>query len=106
MCIRDSSGTVGLTYRLAARGTAGLMALYTGARQDVDYRTFQRVTLPAYARVDVALAYDLVGPEGGRSGIGASVRIENLFDRVYEEIKNFPARRRTIFVGARLGFGY
>jgi outer membrane cobalamin receptor len=38
--------------------------------------------------------------------LAATLRIENLFDRAYEEVKNFPGRRRTILLGARARLGY
>jgi hypothetical protein len=33
------------------------------------------------------------------------VRAENLFDRHYEEVLHFPARRRAILVGGELRLG-
>ncbi len=100
------SGTLGLGYRLATRGSAVLTASYTGRREDVDYAVSQRVTLPAYVRIDAGLQYDVLPPHGAAPGLGVSARVENLLDHAYEEVKNFPARRRTVFVGARLGLAY
>jgi vitamin B12 transporter len=101
-----SAGTLGLAYRIAAWGTVALTALHTGERQDVDYATSQRVTLPAYTRVDAALDYEVIRRGGSALGLAANVRIENVVDQAYEEIKNFPARGRTFLIGARLKFGY
>jgi hypothetical protein len=40
---------------------------------------------------------------GLRGMLRATVRVENLFDLEYAEIVNFPARGRTVIVGARAG---
>jgi vitamin B12 transporter len=89
------------------RGTVALAVTYVGAREDQDFATFPfpRVTLPAYARADLAASLDLVRARGTAPGVAVSVRVENLFDRVYEEVKNFPARRRTLLFGGQLRFG-
>jgi outer membrane cobalamin receptor len=78
-----------------------------GERQDQDFSTFPypRVTLPSYTRVDAAAELDVVAPRGGAPGVAISGRVENLLDHAYEEVNNFPARRRTIFVGGELRFG-
>jgi outer membrane cobalamin receptor len=81
---------------------------YVGDRQDQDFATYPypRVTLPAYTRVDVAGEFHLLRFRGSAPGLAASVRVENLFDAAYEEVKHFEARGRTILIGARLRFGY
>ena len=95
-------------YRLRERGTASVTVTYVGDRQDQDFATFPfpRVTLPSYTRVDVASEIQLLRSRGQAPGLAASVRIENLFDVAYQEVKNFSARGRTILIGARLRFGY
>ncbi|HVH09743.1 MAG TPA: hypothetical protein VM736_08095, partial [Gemmatimonadales bacterium] len=65
----------------------------------------RRITLPSYLRVDVAATLVLRPAEGGTPGLAIAARVENAFDHAYEEVKNFPARRRTIFVGGELRFG-
>ncbi len=99
------SATVGLSSRLGARGSMSLTLLYTGRRPDVDYRTFRRDTLPAYTRVDLAARVDLVRPQRAAPGLAVVGRVENLFDRSYQEVTNFPARRRNVFLGGELRFG-
>jgi len=94
-------------YRLSPRGTISLAVTYVGDRQDQDFSTFPfpRVTLPSYARVDVAAQLDLVRPRGGTPGLAVSARVENLLDHAYEEVKHFRARGRTVLVGGRLAWG-
>jgi outer membrane cobalamin receptor len=97
-----------LDYRLRARATASLTVTYVGDRQDQDFATFPfpRVTLPSYTRVDLAGVLHLLRSQSPAPELAATMRIENLFDLAYEEVKNFPARGRTILIGARLKFGY
>jgi len=99
------SATVGLSSRLGARGSMSLTLLYTGRRPDVDYRTFRRDTLPAYTRVDLAARLDLVRPQRAAPGLAVVGRVENLFDSSYQEVTNFPARRRNVFLGGELRLG-
>ncbi len=99
------SATVGLSFRLGARGSMSLTLLYTGRRPDVDYRTFRRDTLPAYTRVDLAARLDLVRPQRAAPGLAVVGRVENLFDSSYQEVTNFPARPRIVFLGGELRLG-
>ena len=93
--------------RLAERGTMSLAVTYVGDRQDQDFSTFPfpRVTLASYTRIDLAAQLDLLRPRGSTPGFAVSGRVENLLDHGYEEVKNFPARGRTLLVGGRLGWG-
>jgi len=78
-----------------------------GRRDDMDYAgaTALRVTLPAYARTDASATVPLLG--AGRSGgLAATIRIENLMDARYQEVRGFPARGRTLFVGLRAEGGF
>jgi vitamin B12 transporter len=94
-------------YSMPARGTVSLAVTYVGDRADRDFSTFPfpRVSLPSYTRVDAAAELDVLAPRGGAPGVAISGRVENLLDHAYEEVKNFPARRRTVFVGGELRFG-
>jgi vitamin B12 transporter len=94
-------------YRLSDRGTVSLAVTYVGDRVDQDFSTFPfpRVTLPSYARVDVAAQFELLPPRRGAPGVAISGRVENALDHSYQEVKNFPARRRAVFVGGELRFG-
>jgi vitamin B12 transporter len=94
-------------YRLTGRGAMSLAVTYVGDRQDQDFSAFPfpRVILPSYARVDLATQIDLLRPRGGTPGLAVSARVENLLDHGYEDVKNFPARGRTLLVGGRLGWG-
>ena len=85
---------------------------YVGKRVDQDFATFPfpRVELPDYTRVDLAGELAVIpaggrGQGGGGARVALSARVENLFDRRYEEARHFPARGRTILVGAEVELG-
>ncbi len=101
------SAVVDATYAIARRGSAAVAIVYVGERQDRDFSipSSPRVPLPPYVRVDCAAQLDVLPPSGGVPGLALSGRIENLLDHQYEEVKNFPARRRTILLGGELRFG-
>jgi vitamin B12 transporter len=101
----EHSGALGVTYRVPARGTVSLTALYTGEREDIDFATFTRAPLPPYTRLDLATHVDVRQPHGATPGLTLSLRIENLLDHAYQEVKNFPARRRTLLFGGEVRFG-
>lgn len=101
------SAWLDFTYAAVHRGTVSLAVAYVGERQDRDFSSpsSPRVPLPSYVRLDCAAELDVVVPRGGTPGFAISGRVENLLDHAYEEVKNFPARRRAIFVGGELRFG-
>ncbi len=100
------SARLDAAYHVADRGTASLAVTYVGDRPDQDFSSFPapRVPLPSYTRVDCAARLDLLQPRSGAPGVSLLARVENLFDRKYEEVKNFPARGRTLLVGGRLAW--
>ena len=104
------AGSAGATARVGAGGSASLTAYYVGNRVDEDFATFPatRVVLPAYVRVDLAGVAPLIG--GRRSGgaspaVALTLKVENLLDQRYQQVLNFPSRRRAVFVGLRLAGG-
>jgi vitamin B12 transporter len=92
-----------------ARAFANASIHYVGTRPDIDYASsaypYPRITLPSYYRVDLAGEYRFLRRGDQRQGITATLRIDNALNRLYTEVSNFPARSRTIFIGARVGFG-
>lgn len=92
-----------------ARGRAGasLTTAYTGRRDDLDFSTFPaaRVSLPPVTRVDATADWTLRRGAGGDPAVTLTLRAQNLFDAYYQEIRNFPAPRRTILFGATIHLG-
>ncbi|OLC68807.1 MAG: hypothetical protein AUH78_25225 [Gemmatimonadetes bacterium 13_1_40CM_4_69_8] len=89
---------------LGAHGRVTGDLRYVGPRVDQDFSSFPypRVTLPGYVRVDMSGALELARSRAGLPGVAVRVRVENLFDRRYDEVLHFPARRRAILVGGEL----
>ena len=79
----------------------GAAVSYVGKRPDLDFSQFPspRVTLPAYTKTDLSAEYPLTGRRLGRLTLNA--RIDNLFDKRYNEVFNFTSPRRTVLVGGR-----
>lgn len=100
----DVSGFVRLGWRGTRLG-ASLTVQRVGARDDRDFSTFPGtpVRLAPYTRADLAGDWTLRA-RAGRT-LALTARAENLLDRRYEPIRNFPAPGRTILVGVRVGQG-
>ena len=92
-----------------ARGGASLWAgaELVGRRQDMDYGVAVpvRVALPAYVRVDASAEVPL-RRRGPGAGLAVTVRADNALGERYEEVRGFPARGRTLFVGLRAEGGF
>jgi vitamin B12 transporter len=101
------TGSLGLGYARGGRATVWLGAVFTGDRDDFDYGRYpaRRVTLPPHTRVDASGTYELARPHGTWPGVALIARIENLLDVRYQDIMNFPARRRSLLFGGRMRFG-
>lgn len=98
------------SFRLSAQAdwhpTAGRLSLrvgLTGRREDLDFSdptdfAGTRTTMPAYALMDLAFERTLLQHSDGQR-LGVRLHADNIFDRRYEEIRNFPAPGRTIGIG-------
>ncbi len=89
------------SFTLAGRPTGALRGDLTvrwvGPRDDVDPVTFARVRSGGFVTADLAVAWR-VAP-----GIELTARVLNLADRRYEEVRGYPAPRRRVLAGVRLG---
>jgi vitamin B12 transporter len=97
--IRRPGQTASLTAQYGTGFTIGGVLSYTGPRADLYYdETFTpaRVTLPAYTKLD------LTARSSAFHGARAVLKLENALDESYEEIRNFPARGRVVFIGFSL----
>lgn len=91
------SASLTLAYSGSAWRVSGTTS-YVGRRDDLDFNNYpSRMTLGSYTRVDVALDRRL-----GALPVRGTVNVENLFAADYQEIFNFPARGRMVFVGMKL----
>ncbi|HVF38986.1 MAG TPA: TonB-dependent receptor [Gemmatimonadaceae bacterium] len=85
------------------RGTLSATASYVGKRPDLDFAQFPSpvVTLAAYTKFDLGGSVELLGKAATNQSLSLTIRVENAFDRRYEDVLNFPAPGRTLLVGAR-----
>jgi vitamin B12 transporter len=85
------------------RGRATIGATYNGARRDIRFNDFPTpnsfVVMPAATVVWANLSYDVT------DSATLYARIENLFDRRYEEILTYRAQPFAAYAGLRVKFG-
>ncbi|HMF88157.1 MAG TPA: TonB-dependent receptor, partial [Gemmatimonadaceae bacterium] len=95
------SGSVVLSYARPSSASFGASVNFVGRRPDVDFAQFPspRVTLPAYAKLDLSAELPLTGL--GRGGLGLNARLENALDKRYEDVLHYAAPGRTILIGLR-----
>jgi vitamin B12 transporter len=95
------SGSLVVSYSRPWGMSLGTAVSYVGKRPDTDFSQFPspRVTLPAYTKVDLSAEYPLMGLK--RGGFTLNARVDNVFDKRYDEVLNFTSPRRTILVGGR-----
>ncbi len=89
---------------VAGRGRIGAVLTVVGGRDDLRFAPFPdptvRVTLPSYATLDLSGGWTVLTPRGTTPGIDLTARVENLFDKTYEQAANYRSPGRTIVVGA------
>ncbi len=106
--LRRPTGKLNLSgsYRVTDRLRAGAALLHVGTRDDRDFSTFPAmpVALPSYTKIDMGGEYLVVPAHGHMPGMTVTARVENIFDVGYQEVLGFPARGRTLFLGAEVGF--
>jgi len=84
------------TYRSWSGSFAGYLS---GQRTDSDFLGLGLTRNPGYARFDVTSSYELT------RRLAAFGRVENLFDRRYQEIIGFPALGRDFRMGLKFTLG-
>jgi vitamin B12 transporter len=95
------SGSLVVSYSHPWGMSLGTAVSYVGKRPDTDFSQFPspKVTLPAYTKVDLSAEYPLTGVN--RGGLTLTSRLDNVFDKRYEDVFHFSSPRRTILVGGR-----
>ncbi len=87
------SGAVTLDGPLAGRLEGGASLVWVGSRPDVDPVSLVRVDQGGFITADLAVTVPLAAL------LSARVRIENVADRSYEEVRGYPAPGRRVMVG-------
>ncbi len=90
----SGSCTLGETW---AWGTGEVSLVYVGRRPDLDPVTFARVAQGGFLTANLAAQLFL------SDLLAVTVRVENLADRAYQEVRGYPAPGRRIFAGLALG---
>jgi vitamin B12 transporter len=95
------SGSVVLSYARPSSASFGASVNFVGRRPDLDFAQFPspRVTLPAYAKLDLSAELPLAGLDRGALSLNA--RLENALDKRYEDVLHYAAPGRTILIGLR-----
>jgi outer membrane cobalamin receptor len=99
------SATAALTAAIPGGGSAGLTTTYSGSRQDIDFNSGGRVTLPAYASVGLSAEYPLRTLGAALSGVVLDLHVTNVLGAHYQEVLSFPALGRAIFLGGSWSVG-
>jgi vitamin B12 transporter len=95
------SGSLVVSYSVPSSASLGASLSFVGKRPDIDFAQFPspRVTLPSYTKLDLSAELPITSLR--RGGLKLSARIENAFDKRYEDVLHYAAPGRTILIGAR-----
>ncbi|MDA0790355.1 MAG: TonB-dependent receptor [Proteobacteria bacterium] len=97
----EHTASIGLDLSLGATTLAASL-LYTGSQEDDFFPPFppfqSRVTLPARTVVNLSLIHDM------GTGLALTARVDNLFDKRYEDVYGFVAPGVGAYAGVRLAF--
>jgi len=87
-----------INYKLNTNINLNMLFLYVGEREDKDFSTYpaERVIIPDYTLVNLSGSYKLF------SYLELTFRIENLFDKKYEEVLNYGTLGRSLYLGVNL----
>lgn len=96
------SASASLFYAHADEWSAGVSANYVGKRPDMDFSQFPSPTVTLAPYTNVALSGSLRVFRTGATSVALTARVDNLLDRRYQDVFNFPAPGRAILVGAKL----
>lgn len=71
---------------------------YVGKREDKDFGAYpvMRITMPDYVLVNFAASYQLF------QNLALNARVENLFDKKYEEVLFYGTLQRSLYIGVNL----
>jgi vitamin B12 transporter len=95
------SGKVVAAFTAASGISVSASVAIVGKRPDIDFAQFPspRITLPGYTKTDASVEIPLSGARD--RGVTLTARVENLFDKEYEDVLYFRAPGRILFAGAR-----
>ncbi len=98
-------GSVGLNY-LQNGFNINISANIVGSRHDFRAASpFGNITMPGYVRTDLASSYVVPWTVPGVKDASVFGKIENLFNKKYQETNGFRARPFNFLLGVRASFG-
>jgi vitamin B12 transporter len=97
-------GNVSLNYQ-AGPLNVNFISHIIGRRPDFDPLTFSSIDEGGYAKFDLASSYALSWRPPGVKQLSLIGKVENLFDRKYQEAAGFRARPLNFLIGLRGVFG-
>jgi len=82
------------------RGNLNFNASYSGKQEDDDFSSFpaSRVELDAYTLVNLTFGFEIT------KLVALTARVDNVFDKDYENVYGFSTPGRGVFAGVRLNF--
>lgn len=86
-----------INYSFLGKGNVNLGLIYVGRRQDYD-ANLNRITQPSYTKVDLAATYELT------EHFRIFGRIENLFDKDYQEVYGYETPGTSFYGGIKATF--
>ncbi|MDI6762859.1 MAG: TonB-dependent receptor [Thermodesulfobacteriota bacterium] len=88
-----------LNYSFLKKGSINLGVIYVGKRDDLDPPTFsRRIKLDGYTLANLAASYDLT------KNFQIFGRVDNLFDKDYEEVSGYGTPGISFFGGIKINF--
>jgi vitamin B12 transporter len=94
----ENKAALTVNYQVLEKLNLNLRAEYAGRRDDKFYAGYSavRITMPDYTIVNLGATYTII------PAVKVYGRIENLFDKKYEEIYGYGTPRFSVYFGARI----
>ena len=96
----ENKGSININYNFLQHANVNLNIVVVGERDDLNFSSFpfNRVTLPSYSVVNLAGSYDVT------QYLKTFLRIDNLFDKEYQEVLGFGTSGISAFGGIKLNY--
>lgn len=96
------SGTASLYYARSPAWSLGASAQYVGKRPDMDFSRYPSPTITLASYVKLGLSGSVRVLQSSATSISLTARVDNALAKKYQDVFNFPAPGRAVFIGARI----
>jgi vitamin B12 transporter len=96
------SGTISMFYAHGSAWTLGTSANYVGKRADQDFSQFPSPTVTLASYIKLGLSGSVRVFRADATTVSLTAKVDNVLDKQYADVFNFPAPGRAVFVGARI----